>query len=95
MAETDDGLRGVNGRLDSVDQRLDSVDKRLDSMSGRLDQHEHTLQQHGRTLEQHGKLLVEIKRAVTPIPALHDFVKRVADEHEPRLTALEKHTGIE
>jgi len=88
MAETDDGLRGVNERPDSI--------------TGRLDQHENTLQQqgrtleqHGRTLEQHGKLLSEIKRAVAPIPALHDFVKRVSDEHEHRLTALEKHTGIE
>ena len=87
MAETDDRRRGVT-------ERLDSVDGRLDSMSGRLDQHEHTLQQHGRTLEHHGRLLVEILETVKPIPALHDFVRRISDEHELRLTALEKHTGI-
>jgi chromosome segregation ATPase len=50
---------------------------------------------HGRVLEEHGKLLREIKEDLGPLRDLHDFVSRMAGDHESRITALEKHTGIQ
>jgi hypothetical protein len=50
---------------------------------------------HGGQLDAHGQLLREIKAELAPLRDLRDFVKRIADEHEHRLTALEKHTGIQ
>jgi archaellum component FlaC len=49
---------------------------------------------HGRQLEEHGKLLREIKQELAPLGDIHDFVRRIAGEHEQRLSALEQHTGI-
>jgi chromosome segregation ATPase len=49
---------------------------------------------HARQLEEHGTLLREIKRELVPLGDLRDFVRRIAEEHEGRLSALENHTGI-
>jgi len=49
---------------------------------------------HGRKLEEHSQLLREIKTELEPLRDLRDFVKRIADEHEGRIGALEKHTGL-
>ena len=49
---------------------------------------------HARQLEQHGTLLREIKQKLVPLGDLHDFVRRIAEEHEGRLSALENHTGL-
>jgi hypothetical protein len=43
----------------------------------------------------HGALLEQIRQAVAPLGEIHDFVRRVAHDHEQRLSALEKHTGIQ
>ena len=50
---------------------------------------------HGRQLEEHGQLLREIKEKLAPLDVIHDFVRRVADDHERRITTLEKHSGIQ
>jgi chromosome segregation ATPase len=50
---------------------------------------------HGRQLEEHGRLLLEIRQELVPMRALYDFVRRIAEEHDRRLSALEKHTGIQ
>jgi archaellum component FlaC len=50
---------------------------------------------HGRLLEEHGTLLREIKQELAPLGDLRDFVRRIADNHERRLSALEKHTGVQ
>jgi len=49
----------------------------------------------GEAQAHHGKLLEEIRQAVAPLGEIHDFVRRVAHDHEKRLLALEKHTGIQ
>ncbi len=46
-------------------------------------------------LEEHGKLLREIKQGLVPLGDIRDFVRRIAGEHDRRLSALEKHTGIQ
>ena len=49
---------------------------------------------HGTQLEEHGKLLHEIRDELAPIRDLRDFVRRVAENHEARLSTLERHTGL-
>ncbi|MBI4886726.1 MAG: hypothetical protein HY824_06515 [Acidobacteria bacterium] len=49
---------------------------------------------HGQLLEEHGILLREIRQELMPLGDLRDFVRRVAYDHEGRLSALEKHSGI-
>jgi chromosome segregation ATPase len=48
----------------------------------------------GRLLENHGQLLREIKHELGPLRDLHDFVRRVAENHESRITRLENHAGL-
>jgi archaellum component FlaC len=50
---------------------------------------------HGQLLENHGQLLREIKQELVPLRDLHDFVRRIADDHERRITLLEKHSSIQ
>ncbi|MBI2187629.1 MAG: hypothetical protein HYU37_11025 [Acidobacteria bacterium] len=50
---------------------------------------------HGRQLEEHGRLLRDIKQELAPLGDIRDFVRRIGDDHERRLSGLEKHTGIE
>jgi archaellum component FlaC len=49
---------------------------------------------HGRQLDEHGQLLQEIKVQLEPLADIRDFIRRIADNHEHRLSALEKHTRI-
>ena len=48
---------------------------------------------HGRQLEEHGSLLREIKDGLAPMRDLRDFVRRIAENHEARLNALEGRAG--
>ena len=50
---------------------------------------------HGRQLEEHGRLLREIKQELAPLGDSRDFVRRVAEEHARRLSALATHTRIQ
>jgi chromosome segregation ATPase len=43
----------------------------------------------------HGNLLLDIREQLAPLRNIDDFVRRIADDHERRLSALEKHTGIQ
>lgn len=49
----------------------------------------------GLQLEEHGRLLGEIRQELAPLRDIHDFVRRIAHDHEHRLSALEKHTGLQ
>ena len=42
----------------------------------------------------HGKKLDEIARALEPLGEIHDFIRRVAPNHELRIQELEKRTGM-
>jgi hypothetical protein len=41
-----------------------------------------------------GTLLREIRDELAPLGDLRDFVRRVAENHETRLTTLERHAGL-
>ena len=49
--------------------------------------------QHGQKLEEHGTLLRAIRKEVAPLGDLRDFVRQVVENHENRISALEKHAG--
>ena len=73
---------------------LDSHSAKLDSHSAKLDLHSAKLDSHSAKLDVHSQKLDQIIQALAPLEQIRDFVERVADEHEGRITALEKHTGI-
>ena len=45
---------------------------------------------HGTLLEQHSRLLNQIVKDVEPLKVLPDFLRTVVQDHERRITALEK-----
>ena len=74
---------------------------RLDSLSATLDSHSTTLNSHSAKLDSHSAKLDSLSgkintviTALEPLNQIKDFIERVADEHELRLTALEKHTNL-
>ena len=95
-------------RLDGVERRLTSVETGLSKLSGEVQKlrilgEENATDikriaevqvQHGNRLEDHGRKLDEITKALEPLARLDAFVRLVADEHEKRITDLERHTGI-
>lgn len=109
MAENDDRMTRFEERLNAVGadvgvlkgdvQVLKDAVQRLRVLSEehatKIDTIAEAQAHQGRQLEEHGKLLGEIKQELAPLRDLRDFVRRVADDHEQRLSALETHTGIE
>jgi hypothetical protein len=89
-----------NDGLERIEKRVDAI---ADDVRGLRVLHEHhdaliqTIAEvqahHGQQLEEHGRLLREIRDELAPLRDLRDFVKRVADNHERRITALEERTG--
>jgi len=66
----------------------------LDSHSAKLDSHSAKLDSHSAKLDSHSQKLDQIIQALAPLEQIRDFVERVSDEHERRITALERHTAI-
>ena len=95
-------------RLDGVERRLSSVETGLSKLSGEvhklriLEERNATdikriaevQVHHGQKLDDHGRKLDEITRALEPLARLDASVRLVADEHEKRITDLERHTGV-
>jgi hypothetical protein len=46
---------------------------------------------HGAKLD---SLSARLDKVIEPLQQIKDFIERVADEHEFRITALEDHTGL-
>jgi DNA repair exonuclease SbcCD ATPase subunit len=76
--------------LERQGQTLTRHGELLERQGQTLERHERILERQGQTLEQHGRLLAQIVEDIQPLKALPDFVKRVADDHELRITELEK-----
>jgi hypothetical protein len=51
------------------------------------------LDSHSRKLDSLGRRLDDVFTALEPLQQIKDFIERVADEHELRITALEKREG--
>ena len=58
------------------------------------DSHGKRLDSHSQKLDSHSQKLDQILQALAPLEQIRDFVERVSNEHEKRITALEKHTSI-
>jgi hypothetical protein len=94
----------VDQRLDRMDARLQRLavmsehhDEQIQRIAEVQLEQGKQLGEHGKQLGQIGKQLgdikdevVGVKGALKPLPAIHDFVKRIAGEHEARIAALEK-----
>ena len=108
MAEVVERLDGVERRLSSVETGLSGLQKEVGNLRGEVGNLRGEVQKL-RILEernatdikrvaevqvQHGSKLDEITRALEPLARLDAFVRLVADEHEKRITDLERHTGI-
>ena len=67
---------------------------RLDSLSATLNSHSTTLNSHSAKLDSLSGKINKVITALEPLNQIKDFIERVADEHELRITALEKHTNL-
>ena len=74
--------------------KLDSHSAKLDSHSAKLDSHSAILDSHSAKLDSHSRKLDEIIESLAPLEQIRDFIERVSNEHENRITALENHTGL-
>jgi hypothetical protein len=109
MTDHDDRMTAFENRLDAMGEDVrvlkDDVRELKDDVRGLRVLYEHHDAQirtiaevqahHGRILEDHGQLLREIKQELVPLGDLRDFVRRIAHDHESRITVLEKHSGIQ
>jgi chromosome segregation ATPase len=86
-------LDAHDAKLDAHDAKLDAFGAKLDAHGAKLDAHDAKLNAFGARLDTHGRKLDEITEALKPLAEIHDFVKRVAHEHEIRIVALESRAG--
>jgi regulator of replication initiation timing len=80
-------MADIDERLERIEQAVKTTNEQLGDLKER---HGQMLERHGRMLTHHGRLLNQIVSDLGPLKALPDFVKRVADDHELRIAALEK-----
>ena len=93
----DQALNGVNEQLGALSGRITGLDEdmsgriaRLDEhLSGRLDGLDERLEQVVKSIEPIKERLDEVATGIEPLKDLRDFVQRVADDHEHRITELE------
>ena len=90
-------LENQSNVLDEHGKALEEHGKLLQSLHVLYEQHDEHIQRIAEVQLEHGKQLGEIKDqlvgvtgALRPLPEIHDFVKRIASEHEARIAALEK-----
>ena len=109
MTDNDDRMTRFEQRLDALGGDVRALKDDVGVLKGDVhrlrvlyEQHDTKIRtiaevqaHHGRQLEEHGTLLREIKQELAPLGDIRYFVHRIADEHERRLSALEKHTGIQ
>ena len=101
MAEGEDRMAAVEKRLDAIGEDVRQLKDDVRGLHMLYEHHDSQIgmiaeaqAHHGRQLEDHGQLLREIKVELAPLKDLRDFVGRIAANHENRISALEKQTGI-
>jgi chromosome segregation ATPase len=104
LDKVDQRFAEVDRRFDKVDQRFDEVDRRFEKVEGRLDtltsdvQKLRVLGEENRTQitliaevqSHHGDQLDQLVKDIEPLKVLPDMLKHVVEDHERRITALEK-----
>jgi len=108
MPELGERLDGVERRLGGVERRLDGVERRLEKVETGVsdlrkdvnglrildEKHAEDIKKIAEVQSHHGAKLEEIAKALAPLSDMQDFIRRIAPDHEHRIQALEKHTGI-
>ena len=98
MRELGDDLRSQIGEvregLQARGHQLDLLQSEMGVVKGDLRSLALVVDRHSQQLDTHGRLLAEIKEQLTPMKDIKDFMQRIADEHERRITDLERHTGL-
>jgi gamma-glutamyl phosphate reductase len=79
-------MADANERFDRIEQSLTRLDKDLSGRIARLDEH-----LSGR-LDRLDERLEQVAKGIAPLKDLRDFVQRIADDHERRITEVEKGT---
>lgn len=104
MAETSEGAKPIDERLGSVEHQVIELRSDVDGLRGDV-QKLRVLEEanaetikliaegHGAKLDSHSAKLDEITEALKPLGEIHDFLKRVAHDHEVRISALELPAG--
>ncbi|HEY1305990.1 MAG TPA: hypothetical protein VGF24_20690 [Vicinamibacterales bacterium] len=104
LGEVQERLDNHDGRFNQIDERFNRIDERFNKVDERFDSLESDLQEL-RMLEEsnfdrikkiaevqsrHGEKLDELAEAIEPLKVLPDLYKQVVQNHERRITALEK-----
>jgi chromosome segregation ATPase len=92
------GLRGEVGELRGEGRQLRNEFGELRAEVGKLrvlgEQNTSDIKLIAEVQAHHGKKLEEITKALAPLAEIRDFMNLVAHDHEHRITALEKRTGV-
>ena len=108
MAEVVERLDTVERRLTSVEKWLTDLREEVGGLRGKVDglsgevQKLRILEEKNETniklipevQVQHGRKLDEITKALEPLARIDAFIMLVAENHERRISDLERHTGI-
>lgn len=104
LAQVDQRFAQVDQRFAQVDERFAQVDQRFAQVDGRFDaltaevQKLHVLWEENsaqiklvaEVQARHGQVLQQLVDAVEPLRVFPDLFKQVAQDHERRITALER-----
>ena len=90
LGDVKGGLGKLEARLDKHDERFDSLESEAQKLRVLEEANSDRINLIAEVQSQHGGKLDEIVKTLVP---LKDFVLRVVDDHEHRITALEKGGG--
>ena len=79
------------GERSEATEKAGSLDRQVEKLRILEEANAHTIKL---IAEGHGAKLDSIIKALAPLQEIRDFVECVADDHEGRIAAMEKHTGI-
>jgi hypothetical protein len=93
----EDALTGVSRQ---VGEQFTEVKQRLDKMAGEMqrvrvlgEENSTQIRLVAEVQTHHGHLLEQLVKEIEPLKVLPDLFKQVAQDHERRITALEKGSG--
>lgn len=109
LGGVEERLGGVEERLGSVETGLKDVREEVGGLHGEVgglrgevsglrilgEKNADDIRKIAEVQAHHGKKLDDITQALAPLARIDAFVTAVAHEHEQRIKALEKHTGLQ
>ena len=108
MAEVVERLDNVERRLTSVEKGLSELREEVGGLRGEVgglggevhklrilgEKNETDIERIAEVQVQHGSKLDQITKALEPLARIDAFVKLAAENHEKRISDLERHTNI-